>query len=173
MMQEMLRELSGVFASLKAGAVDSAVSAIHSHCRIFVYAAGRSGLMLKAFAMRLAQMGMTVYVVGETVTPAIGQGDLLILASASGSTHSTCHYARIAKDAGADVFVITGKEASPLAEIAQADVILPAASKNDAGNSRQVMGSLFEQALLLFCDGVVANCPMDAADMRARHANLE
>ena len=38
---------------------------------IFVYGTGRSGLMLKAFAMRLMQMNYSVYVIGETITPAI------------------------------------------------------------------------------------------------------
>ena len=45
---------------------------------IFVYGTGRSGLMLKAFAMRLMQMNYSVYVIGETITPAIKKEDLLI-----------------------------------------------------------------------------------------------
>ena len=52
--------------------------------RIIVCGTGRSGLMLKSFAMRLMQIGYISYVVGETITPAIKEGDLLIVASASG-----------------------------------------------------------------------------------------
>ena len=40
--------------------------------------------------MRLMQMGYISYVVGETITPALKEGDLLIVASASGETNSVC-----------------------------------------------------------------------------------
>lgn len=172
-MHSILTELNSVFEALPENAVESAARAIETHARIFVYAAGRSGLMLRALAMRLAQMGRTVYVVGETVTPAIEEGDLLIVASASGSTHSTRHYAKCAKEAGARVFVITANTESPLTEITDADIVLHTSSKDSAAGSQQIMGSLFEQALLLFCDAVVQGLPCDASAMRKRHANLE
>lgn len=173
MMHYILSELSGVFEKLPATAISDAVQAVRTHRRIFVYAAGRSGLMLRALAMRLAQLGRTAYVVGETVTPAIEEGDLLIVASASGATHSTCHFAKCAKKAGARVFVITATLDSPLTEISKADILLHTASKDTAAGSQQIMGSLFEQTLLLFFDTVVQSLPYDPAAMRKRHANLE
>lgn len=173
MMHYILSELNGVFEALPEASIQNTARIIENHNRIFVYGAGRSGLMLKALAMRLAQLGRTAYVVGETTTPAIEEGDLLIVASASGSTHSTCHFAKCAKKAGARVFVITANPHSPLTAIAPAGLILPASSKDSTTGSRQIMGSLFEQALLLFCDAVVASCHHNAADMRKRHANLE
>ena len=173
MMHYILSELKTVFEELPLNAVEDTARVIQDHDRIFVCAAGRSGLMLRALAMRLAQMGRTVYVVGETVTPAIGEGDLLILASASGTTHSTCHYARSAQEAGARVFVITSKTDSPLAKIADTHIVLHTASKDSTAGSRQIMGSLFEQALLLFGDMVVHSLPYHASAMRKRHANLE
>lgn len=172
-MHSILSELNRVFEALPEASIQNTARVIEHHNRIFVYAAGRSGLMLKALAMRLAQMGRTVYVVGETVTPAIEEGDLLIVASASGSTHSTCHHAELAKQAGARVFVITANPHSPLTAITNADIVLHTSSKDSAAGSQQIMGSLFEQALLLFCDAVVATCHYNAADMRKRHANLE
>ena len=54
--------------------------------RVFVIGAGRSMLMLQAFAKRLRHLGKEIHVVGETVTPAIGKGDLLVAASGSGKT---------------------------------------------------------------------------------------
>ena len=57
--------------------------------RIFVIGAGRTGLMMKAAAMRFMHMGFTVHVVGETTTPAILEGDLLLAASGSGTTSAT------------------------------------------------------------------------------------
>ncbi|MDD4570327.1 MAG: SIS domain-containing protein, partial [Tepidanaerobacteraceae bacterium] len=54
--------------------------------KIFVAGQGRSGFAVKSFAMRLMHIGYDVYVVGETVTPNIEKGDLLIIGSGSGET---------------------------------------------------------------------------------------
>ena len=56
------------------------------HTRVFVAGAGRSGLVLRMFAMRLMHFGPTVHVAGDTTTPAISSGDLLLVASGSGTT---------------------------------------------------------------------------------------
>ena len=91
--KEILSQLQTVADSLSEDTVKVCAEKIDAHGRVFVYGAGRSGLMLRALAMRLMQMGKCAYVVGETVTPSVEEGDLLILASASGKTHSVCHYA--------------------------------------------------------------------------------
>ena len=169
----ILRELEEALTRLPPDAEERAARFVTAHGRVFVAGMGRSGLMLRAFAMRLAQMGLTVYVAGETVTPAVGPGDGLMLASASGRTHTVCHYARTAAEAGADLFVVTAEPASPLTEVRPADVVLPCGSKDRPGASSQMMGSLFEQALLIFLDGVVSCLEAPHEAMRARHANLE
>lgn len=171
-MTSIVNELAAIAAALPADAAARCAARIEEHERVFVYGAGRSGLMLRALAMRLAQMGKTAYVVGETVTPAVASGDLLILASASGTTHSVCRYARIAADLGVDLLVISAREESELASIRQPDVVFAAPTK-DSGAGKQVMGSLFEQSLLLFGDAVVSCIHADPALMRRNHANLE
>ena len=85
MLNIILQELKQTAESIPADAIRRCADKIAAHERIFVYGAGRSGLMLKALAMRLMQLGKTVYVVGETITPSIQKGDLLIVASASGT----------------------------------------------------------------------------------------
>jgi len=167
------RELTAVFEKLSREDVERAARCMQAHERIFVGGAGRSGQMLKAFAMRLGQMGRTVYAAGESVTPAVERGDLVFLASASGSTRTVLHYAQTAKDTGADLFVVTAVEDSPLSAIHPADVLLPCGGKDSPAGSAQVMGSLFEQTLLLYCDAVVMALDPDPDDMRRRHANLE
>ena len=171
--ETMLAQLRDVFRKLPDDALARAARCIQAHQRIFFYGAGRSGLMLRALAMRLAQMGRTVYVVGETVTPAIEAGDLLFLASASGATPSVCRCAEAARQAGADLFVISSRSESPLERIHPADIRLDAGEKDDQPRPGQIMGSLFEQALLLFGDGVILCLSPDAAQMRKNHANLE
>jgi len=169
---KILSELEALAKQLPEEAIRHCAGAIADHKRVFVHGAGRSGLMLRALAMRLAQMGKTVYVAGETITPAIGPGDLLVLASASGNTHSVCHYARIADAAGADLLVITASPQSTLAQLHAPEVLIPSPSKEDADSS-QIMGSLFEQMLLILGDAIVQQLAPDAQQMRKRHANLE
>lgn len=53
-MEYNFERLQNIFDSIPESAVDSLTKAIEDHKRIFVYGAGRSGLMMKAFAMRLA-----------------------------------------------------------------------------------------------------------------------
>ena len=38
---------------------------------VFIMGLGRSGLVAKAFGMRLMHLGLKVYIVGDTITPAI------------------------------------------------------------------------------------------------------
>ncbi|MBE6556934.1 MAG: SIS domain-containing protein [Ruminococcaceae bacterium] len=173
-MRYEVKPLLAVLERIDESAVECVTACIKTHRRVFVYGGGRSGLMLKAFAMRLAQAGYTVYVVGDVITPAIGKGDLLILASAGGTTATTCHYAQVAKTEGASVLALTAKQASLLDRLADERVYIFAPTKDDVGNTDGApMGTLFEQALLLFGDAIIASLSADAAQMRVRHANLE
>lgn len=171
-MKYNISKLKALFEAMEEDGAERLARWVLDHKRVFVYGAGRSGLMLKAFAMRLSQAGLTVYAVGESITPAIGPGDLLVTASASGTTASVVRCAQTAKAEGADVFVITATCDTPLLEVSNASVLLDAPSKNDA-DSPVIMGTLFEQALLCFCDFSVETMRPDAAQMRKRHANLE
>lgn len=169
----ILEEVRRALDALPEDAEEKAAGCIRRHGRVFLYGAGRTGLVLKMLAMRLMQAGKCVYAVGETVTPALEQGDLLLLASASGATRSVCDYARTAVQAGADLFIVTAARESELTRIAPAGVYIPSGSKDRSGSSAQVMGSLFEQSLMIFCDCVAERLAEDRDAMRRRHANLE
>lgn len=173
MLNGILQELQQASAAIPEEAVLRCAKKINAHERVFVCGAGRSGLMLKALAMRLMQMGKTVYVVGETITPSIQKGDLLIAASASGTTHSVCHFAQEAQRMQADVLVITAEKESELAKISAPDVIIPAPTKHNLAASGQLMGSLFEQMVLLFSDAVTMALAEDRDILSRNHANLE
>ena len=56
--------------------------------RIFVAARVAPDFSAKGFAMRLMHLGYIVYVVGETITPALREGDLLVGVSGSGKSIS-------------------------------------------------------------------------------------
>ena len=56
--------------------VATLVNYIGSANHIFIIAAGRSGFAMRSAAMRFMHLGLKVYFVGETITPAIIKGDL-------------------------------------------------------------------------------------------------
>jgi 6-phospho-3-hexuloisomerase len=147
--------------------------------RIFVAGAGRSGLVLRMAAMRLMHLGFDVHIAGDTTTPAIRSDDLLLLASGSGTTSGVVRAAETASKAGARIAVYTANATSPLAELADVVVIIPAAQKTDHGStlSRQYSGSLFEQVLFLAAEAVFQtlwdNDATPAEELWLRHANLE
>ncbi|MFC5850233.1 6-phospho-3-hexuloisomerase [Deinococcus petrolearius] len=175
LLAELARNLPQIGAQ-EAGALAGALLGAR---RVFVAGAGRSGLMVRAFAMRLTQLGITAYVVGETTTPAVAPGDLLLVASGSGETGGLVQMARQARAVGAAVALVTLAPRSALGELAGVRVTLPGVVKDgaDAGRSVQPMASLFEQTLLLFLDALVLDLmrrlDQTSADMYTRHANLE
>ena len=82
--------------------------------KIFVVGQGRSGFVGRAFALRLMNMGLTVYFLGETITPAAEKDDLIIAISGSGTTKITLTASATAKEIGAQVAVVTSYPESPL-----------------------------------------------------------
>ena len=74
---------------------------------------------------------------------------------------------------------ITAATASPLADLAGAVVIVPAAEKLDRSgtSSAQCAGSLFEQAVVIIGDAIFhslwSRSGLSADDLWPRHANLE
>ena len=158
--------------------ISDLIQKIKSHKRIFVYGTGRSGLMLKALAMRLMQICLDAYVVGETTTPSVEKGDLLIVASASGETGSVCMTAQSAKNQGADLVVISSAAESTLKKIQTPNITIESATKFAVSDtSIQPLGSLFEQMLLIVFDAAVLEIsrekPGSNDDMAKRHASLE
>jgi 6-phospho-3-hexuloisomerase len=148
--------------------------------RIFVVGAGRSMLALQAFAQRLRHLGKESYVVGETVTPAIGKGDLLVAASGSGKTGGVINIVKRAGKYQADVVFITASPSPSLKKMANLVVTIPGtlSSRSAAKSvSGQLMASLFEQTLFLFCDAVCmvlgSRLKISETQMRKNHANLE
>lgn len=148
--------------------------------KVFLAGAGRSGLVGRAFAMRLMQMGIAAYVVGETVTPGIAKGDVLIIGSGSGETKSLITMAEKAKSIEASLIAVTIAPESSIGMLADHTVKLPGSPKDRANGSYatiQPMASLFEQTLLIFYDAVVLlmmeKQGLDTVGMYGNHANLE
>jgi 6-phospho-3-hexuloisomerase len=161
-------EILGTAARMDAQQVAVLARYLTQSGRVFVAGAGRSGLVLRMAAMRLMHLGLNVHVAGDTTTPAIGSGDLLLVASWSGTTSGVVRAAETAAKSGARIAVFTTNASSPLAGLADAVVIIPAAQKTDHGSSvsRQYAGSLFEQVLFLATDAVCQSL-WDHTDVQA------
>ncbi|HIP25950.1 MAG TPA: 6-phospho-3-hexuloisomerase [Archaeoglobus profundus] len=163
--------------------VKELINAIEEAERIFVIGAGRSGIIAKAFAMRLMHLGYNVYVVGETVTPRIKENDLLIAISGSGETTSVVSISKKAKEMiGSRLATITQNKNSTLAKISDIVVLLKGKTKIEINNSDEIsrlapLGTLFELTALIFLDGLVAELMnlrnLTEKDLESRHAILE
>jgi 6-phospho-3-hexuloisomerase len=157
--------------------------------KILILGAGRSGLAARAFAMRLMHLGFNVYVFGETITPGMGENDLVISISGSGSTKLIVTASNAARDVKAKILAITSHTDSPLAKVADHCIIIPGRTKLAAEKDytvRQILGeheplaplgTLFEITLNVFLDSLVAELMQRLGkteqDLRKRHATIE
>lgn len=188
-MLEILSHIQKIADEVDVKQVKDMVNTIMSSKRIFIYGAGRSGLVGKAFGMRLAHLGFRVFIVGETITPAIKKNNVLILISGSGKTASVILAARAAKKQGAKVIGITSKPESKLADLCNSLVVVRGRTKafgeNDYMESQirgkdmplSPLGTLFENTCQIFLDGIIVEL-MDKLgktekDMKQAHANIE
>lgn len=175
-----LSHLSGVFSALPDTAADPLIEAIASARRIALYGAGREGLALRGFAMRLFHMGRDAHVVADMTTPPIGKGDLMIVTAGQGWLPTAETFMTIAKEAGATTAIITSQPDGQASQMADIRVVIPAQTMaNDIGATVSVlpMGSLFEIAETIFFELVVLKLRErfgeTAETMRERHTNLE
>lgn len=178
-----LDALKAILSGVDRAQCDTLEEHIFRANRVFVTGSGRSMLMMRGFAMRLMQLGITAYVAGDSCTPSIGAGDLLIAGTASGRTPIVLTHLKKAREMGAATAMFTINATSPASELADAIVCIPASSAKagsaKAIDSPHITGSSFEEALLVLTDAMVMTYAMrysvdcsDAAIMR-RHANLE
>jgi 6-phospho-3-hexuloisomerase len=178
---------------INAGQVDRMAEVLvdlyHRKGKVLVMGAGRSGLVGKAFAMRLLHLGFNSYVLGETIVPSISRGDVAVAISGSGRTGLIVEAADAAKKVGAYVIAITTYPESPLGQLADLVVMVPGrskVSKMDDYFARQILGlheplaplgTLFEDTAMLLLDGVIYYLMMrlnvTEDEMRNRHANIE
>jgi 6-phospho-3-hexuloisomerase len=166
-------EVSEALARVDPLVTDQFVDAIIAAPRIFVYGVGRSGLVGKAFAVRLVQMGKDVHFVGDTTTPIVDQDNLVIIISNTGETMSAVQTANIVGRIGAKVVAITSAPHSKLASAAE--IVLEVSPRRDEQRRKLApLGTLFEDAVFLMLDALVpmimGRMGQTEASLRRRHA---
>jgi 6-phospho 3-hexuloisomerase len=144
---------------------------------IFVYGAGRSGLVAKAFAIRLVHLGFQTFVIGETITQPVQKDDLVIIVSGSGETIPAVMTAEISHNLGASVISITAKKKSEIAKFADVTLFISVDHKDIERKKYAPLGTLFEASVWILLDAIIADL-LDSKNetedlMRKRHATLE
>ncbi len=171
------RKTKSILQEVSRKDVDKIVAAFFKARRIFVYGAGRSGLVSKAFAIRLVHLGFQTFVIGETIGAPVKKNDLVCLISGSGETIPAVMTADIAHDIGARLVVVTGRKNSPLTKHADVAVVLASECTEIERKQYAPLGTLFEASAWIFLDSIIAELMEKKGEteetMRSRHATLE
>ncbi len=176
----VLDEIGNSLDKLTAASYDATVSEIAKAKRIALYGVGREGLQIRGFAMRLFHLGLNCAVVGDMTTPAIGNGDLLIVSAGPGDFSTVSALINVAQTAGARVLVVTANPEGAAARHADSVLFLPAQTMaNDEGEKRSAlpMGSLYEAGLFVVFELLILSLSdklnVASSTMRSNHTNLE
>jgi 6-phospho-3-hexuloisomerase len=191
MMRLMASKIRTIANSISDDDVGKFIEELLKAKRIYVMGAGRSGLVAKAFAMRLMHLGFQAFVVGETITPALNSGDVMVIFSGSGRTKTVADIAETGKEIGAHICLITANADSRIGKVADCIVIIEH-HRDDVEDDavefeiRQMMGdhksfaplgTLFETASMVFADAVISRMmeitQVDESALKNRHTNIE
>lgn len=161
---------------------------LHKNNKLLIMGAGRSGLVGRAFAMRLLHLGFNAFVLGDTIVPSIDKDDLVIAISGSGSTKLVVTATEAAKQVGASIISITSYPSSPVAKLSAYIILLKGRVEVSTKDyfARQILGlheplaplgTVFEDSAMLLLDAVIASLmaqlKVEESEMRKRHANIE
>lgn len=149
--------------------IEMLMQVYNANHRVFTVGEGRSGLVAKAFALRLMQLGFNAFVIGETTTPGVRHDDIVIAISGSGTTETVLTVCQIiiGEEIGANLVAITSRKDSTLARIADLVIDLPGRKgvistpdyleQTLKRSLPQVpLGTVFETNAGIFCDSVIS-----------------
>lgn len=176
-LDQIVEEVQGVIAKMDEHDLEQAMPLITENSRVYAAGEGRSGFQARSFAMRMTHIGYTSYMMGETICPSMHEGDVLLAISGSGKTRRTVEDAEAAKKLGVKVIAVTSKPDSPLADAADAVIVVPGRVKGETGGSIQLLSSLFDQSVHIALDALCLMLSrrdnVSDADANANHANVE
>ena len=178
--RQALAELDDIFAATRPDMADALIDELLRAGRIACAGAGREGLMIRAFCMRLMHLGLDAHMTGDVTTPPVGPGDLFIATVGTGRLPTMEALLAVARAAGARIAVITAQPDGPAPRMADTVIHLPAQTMaDDRGGTSSIlpMGTLFEIAELILFDLVALTLRdrtgQSSDDVRSRHTNLE
>ena len=192
----VLHELNEVLQSINSSDIDLFVEMLYDMLqrtdgtitnspKIVGYSAGRMGLALRAFLMRLNHLGIKAYWLGDNYVPAMNKDDVFVCCSNSGTTASVVSYMQIFnKKANGRVVAFVGNKDSIIGKSATLPIVFKTCngglnSEDDPSKitSIQPMTTLTEQAMLLLFDIValklIERVGMNINDTKKYHSNIE
>lgn len=182
---EILNEIKLVLDSINEEDVDELVEAILNSDKIVGYGAGRMGLSLKAFMMRLNHLGIQAHYVDDTYISPLTEFDLLIVSSGSGETTMVrTFFEKAIKVSGCKTAAITGNGFSSIGKVADYLVTfkpcnggLNSEDNPNKINSVQLMSTLNEQATYILFDimakKIADRMNLDTEKAKRNHFNVE
>lgn len=178
--RQALDELGGVLDRVIDGDVDRAVRSLAAARHVSVFGGGREGLQIRGFAMHLFHLGLSVSVIGDMTTPALGPGDLFVVTVGPGEISTAVALVGVAKAAGAAVLVVTAQPEGRVPQMADEVLLLPAQTMADdqgAAVALLPMGSVYEGALFVLFEVMIlklkAALGVSSETMRGNHTNME
>jgi len=167
--QDLVNDVRDAISSLDVNQVKKVVALLReakkNNRKVFVMGEGPSGLVARALAMRLAELSYNVFVIGETITSAVEQGDLFIAITGSGKTPLVVEAAKIAKEkVGAKIVSITTSSGSPITKVTDSLLLFKTKSveseDEDSYLNKQLTGSYLSSKRTVF--EVAATCLLEA-----------
>jgi 6-phospho-3-hexuloisomerase len=182
---EILNEIKMVLDSINEEDVDELVEAILDSDKVVGYGAGRMGLSLKAFMMRLNHLGIQAHYVDDTYIPPLTEFDLIIVSSGSGETTMVkTFFEKAIKVSGCKTAAITGNGFSSMGKAA--DYLVTFKPCNGGLNSEdnpnkissiQLMSTLNEQATYILFDimakKIADRLNLNTEKTKRNHFNVE
>ena len=169
----ILEEVKRTIERVDEAVIDEIVGTLASAPKIFIYGVGRSGLVGEAFAARLVQIGLNVHFIGDTTTPIVEKGHVVLIISNTGETMSAVQTANIVRRIGAVVIGLTGSAHSKLG--IASNIVLELVQPRDEQKKRMApLGTIFELSSMVVLDSMVPllmdRLHQDEASLRRRHA---
>ncbi|MFT7618064.1 MAG: 6-phospho-3-hexuloisomerase [Planctomycetota bacterium] len=166
-----LLHLGVIFDSLDVAPINEFSAKAAKRQKLFVGGFGRTGLILKSFAVRMNRLNLPTFVLLGTSAPPIEAGDLVLIGSGSGTTETTLATAKEVQRRSAELTAITGNLLSPLGQIADHRILIPPFLPPDLASDVDVTSPVqagFEQALNLILDAISARIDSHLRPDRAR-----
>lgn len=178
-------ELTQVLSSIDENKLNEFVELLTKGGKVMGYSAGRMGFGLKAFLMRLNHLGIPAYWFGDNYVPPMGENDIFICCSNSGTTKSVANIAEIFRNkANGYIVSFVGNENSTIANLS--DIVvkfktcnggLNSADDDTKINSKQPMTTLTEQAMFILFDVIVMMLieknAINIKETKKYHSNIE
>lgn len=157
--------------------IENCVEIVLEAKKIFIYGAGRSGMVGRMCAQRLMHLGRSSYFLSETITPRFTSDDCLVIISGSGETLSPISITKGAKKIGGKIIALTANPHSTIGKIADLVIIVKGQTKDAKQEALAPFTSLFDITALVILDAmtrvIMNRIGKTEDDIHQTHASLE